>query len=282
MTINFCFVLKCMLPLFCTGVRSTQSTRIQEISCWENIEAGHSRWHLSNKMLFLLLFASNSHNLCGVYDIKTPFGLKAENVVYKINAWKWSSNIAWPRHDHAIVKSFFFISHFLIPVLNRLLVQYNNHMYHIESSERYTPLKLNYFCEVYIQSVFIQPCLKQDWCRRECLAFTPLDGYLFNWINSGTTGPILMFSMFDWNFIFCSLCKSSMQKKLECNIQVKNKIEWENIILFGPCYKIHGQLCHTYNTNVVFNVYCIWRTCALYKFLQQRYYTCISTHVIYV
>ncbi len=50
------------------------------------MEAGCSRWHLLNKM-FLLLLATKTHNLCGVYDIKTPFrlviGLKTENVVFR-------------------------------------------------------------------------------------------------------------------------------------------------------------------------------------------------------
>ncbi len=58
LTINFCLVLKCMLPLFCVGARSIQSARIQEISCWEDVEAGRSRWHLLNKMMFLLLLVT--------------------------------------------------------------------------------------------------------------------------------------------------------------------------------------------------------------------------------
>ncbi len=44
-----------------------------------------------------------------------------------------------PSTNHAIVKSFFFISHFLIPVLNRLWVQCVDDTYCIKSSEWYTP-----------------------------------------------------------------------------------------------------------------------------------------------
>ncbi len=35
-----------------------KSVRIEEISCWENIDAGRSSGHLHNKMIFLLLLAT--------------------------------------------------------------------------------------------------------------------------------------------------------------------------------------------------------------------------------
>ncbi len=35
LNVNFCFVLNWTFPLFCTGARLSQRTRIQEVSTWE-------------------------------------------------------------------------------------------------------------------------------------------------------------------------------------------------------------------------------------------------------
>ena len=42
---------------------------------------------------------------------------------------------------------------------------------------------------------------------------------------------------------------------------------------------IHGQMCHTYITLVV---YCMCFTCVMYVYVLHMYYTCISTWVIHV
>ncbi len=59
LTTYFCFALNCMLPLFCAGVRFQQCARIQEISCWEEVEKAivkllsvwiiQSFWHVWKK-----------------------------------------------------------------------------------------------------------------------------------------------------------------------------------------------------------------------------------------
>ncbi len=38
LTINFCFVLNCTLPLFCAGMRLSQHMRIQEITYREDMK----------------------------------------------------------------------------------------------------------------------------------------------------------------------------------------------------------------------------------------------------
>ncbi len=54
LSVNFCFVLNWTFPLFCADARLPQRARFQEIYFWDDVEGRHSRWHLSNKTMFLL------------------------------------------------------------------------------------------------------------------------------------------------------------------------------------------------------------------------------------
>ncbi len=131
LTINFCFILKCTLLLFCTGARLTQTMRIQRFPFEKILKKAILIGICPIKWFFVVISDLITQSLWCVWHKNTI------QVSDQFKSRKCGVETIKSMHgnEHSTLQS----EHFLILVLNRLLIQCINNKYCIEWSEWYTP-----------------------------------------------------------------------------------------------------------------------------------------------